>query len=208
MPPYPKTLLLKCVCGSLQGELTDLSPAINRRFVCYCRDCQAYAHYLGQVERVLDENGGTEVVPIHPAKIKLTRGIEHLACVRLSSDGMIRWYASCCKTPIANTQPSAKLPCAGVIHTIADTSGLGQVYARANGKYGRGVLPAGTSNHASPKLLLSTLKFMLIGVLKKLHSPSPFFSSETGRPTVEPLALSDAQYDSLINLSECPGARS
>src|SRR4051794_19863235 len=106
-------ILLKCKCGALKGRIEDVSRSLNKRFICMCNDCQAFAHYLGQVEQMLDRNGGTEVVPVHPARINFTSGIENMVCVRLSSDGIIRWYTCCCKSPVANV-PSRKVPYAGV----------------------------------------------------------------------------------------------
>jgi hypothetical protein len=207
------TIDLKCECGSLKGIITEVSPTLNRRTVCLCRDCQAYAHYLGGVQKILDENGGTDVTPFHPAKIQLTEGLENLDCVRLSSDGMIRWFAKCCKTPIANSTPNAKIPFAGVMHTIFDFSKdpwqreqkLGPITRRMFGKYGIGKLPPGTHMGMPPEMMFSTLKFALVGLLKGLSKPSPFFDARTGKPTVEPKVLSDAEYDVLI--SKCgPGA--
>src|SRR5688572_22885083 len=96
---------LKCNCGSIRGQV-EISRSMNKRIICLCNDCQAYAHYLGRVDRMLDPNGGTDIVPVHPAKLRLTRGAEYLACVRLSDDGVYRWYAGCCNTPIANTPPT------------------------------------------------------------------------------------------------------
>ena len=34
-----------CRCGRLTGEISD--PGHGIRGVCYCRDCQAFAHFLG-----------------------------------------------------------------------------------------------------------------------------------------------------------------
>ncbi len=191
------SISLKCRCGAFEGEITEVSHALNKRSVCLCRDCQAFAQYLGYPPGMLDPNGGTEVVPFHPAKIKFTRGIENLNCVRLSSDGMIRWYTQCCKTPIANTMTSAKLPFAGVIHSILVSPDLGPVYARFNGKYGYGTLPPGTLKNASLKIIVNSLRFLATGVIRQLQKPSPFFNA-AGKPTVEPTVLSDAQYDDLI----------
>jgi hypothetical protein len=121
---------LKCKCGALRGLATDIPESIGKRVICMCGDCQAYTHFLGCTQEVLDKNGGTEVVPMRPAHLKITHGLENLKCVRLSSDGMMRWYAGCCKMPIANTLTSSKIPFAGVVHTILDFSDLPRAAAR------------------------------------------------------------------------------
>jgi hypothetical protein len=109
---------LKCRCGSFRGVASDISSSTGSRIICYCDDCKAYAHYLGQSKEVLDSNGGTDVFPVTPCKLKITHGAENLKCLRLSDKGMFRWYAGCCKTPIANSMPTHKIPFAGVISTI------------------------------------------------------------------------------------------
>lgn len=190
-------LTLKCACGKLQGTINDVSPVLNKRFICYCDDCQAYAHYLDRVKQVLDVNGGTEIVTCYPASIHITQGIENLACVRLSDDGMFRWYAGCCKTPIANTPTNPKIAYAGVPSTITDFSNMGPIIARNHGKYGHGTLPAGTSAGAPLRFVLRLLPFIFKGITQKLYQPSPFFDANL-KPRVAPTVLSDADYFALI----------
>src|SRR4051812_35280295 len=119
----PLTIPLRCACGAVQGVAGPLTRAFNRRFVCSCADCQAFAIFLGTPEKMLDEFGGSEIVPIHPARIRFSAGVEYLGCVRLSDDGMRRWYTLCCKTPVANTHPRNRLPFAGVHRSILSFSG-------------------------------------------------------------------------------------
>lgn len=196
---------LRCSCGRLRGE-AEISRSLNKRIVCLCNDCQAYAHYLDRVDRMLDASGGTDILPVHPAKLRLTQGVENLACVRLSDDGVYRWFASCCKTPIANTAPG-KLPYAGVVTEILDVGEssakrdemLGPVFARINGKYGIPPLPAGTAHDTPFRVILYVIKFVLIGKLKGLRLPSPFTNPKTDRPSVEPKVLSDPEYYALID---------
>lgn len=87
------------------------------RAVCYCGDCRAYAHVLGQPDRVLDTLGGTDVVATDSRYVRFTSGKQSLACLSLSPGGLLRWYAGCCNTPIANTPRNWKLPYVGLVHT-------------------------------------------------------------------------------------------
>jgi hypothetical protein len=105
----------QCQCGTLKGEITQ--PDKGVRAVCYCRDCQTYAELLGHPQRVLDPLGGTDVVATQARYIRLTSGTEALACLSLSPKGLLRWYAQCCSTPIANTPRNWKLPYVGLVHT-------------------------------------------------------------------------------------------
>ncbi|MFZ2237575.1 MAG: DUF6151 family protein, partial [Dokdonella sp.] len=42
-------------------------------------------------------------------------GEDELACMSLSPNGMLRWYASCCSTPIGNTPRDRNMPYVGVV---------------------------------------------------------------------------------------------
>lgn len=99
---------VQCRCGIVQGELLRLEKALHA--VCYCRDCQTYAHALGEASRTLDAKGGTEVVATQAKYLRFSSGAGRLACVRLTETGILRWYASCCRTPLANTPRDMRLP--------------------------------------------------------------------------------------------------
>jgi hypothetical protein len=94
--------ILSCHCGKLRGRLTRVAPETGSLVICYCRDCRAYARHLG-AHAALDGHGGTEIYQTTPDNIEIEQGAEHLAALRLSEKGLIRWYASCCRTPVANT---------------------------------------------------------------------------------------------------------
>lgn len=113
------TLPLKCRCGAVRGEMQP-----NRAFTratCYCKDCRAYARFLGQTG-VMDEAGGTDVVPTAPATVRLTAGVEHVACMSLSPKGTLRWYAACCRTPLGNTSRNTGLPYLGLVTACMDAT--------------------------------------------------------------------------------------
>lgn len=92
---------IQCRCGYLQGSLSGAAGVTP--LSCHCRDCQAYAHALGHPERVLHELGGTDVVTTLQQHLSFTKGKDALACISLSEQGPLRWYTSCCNTPIGNT---------------------------------------------------------------------------------------------------------
>jgi hypothetical protein len=108
----------QCRCGTLRGEVDE--PHRAMRAVCYCRDCRTYAHWLGQPQEVLDAVGGTDIVATHSRYVRLTAGAPQLACMSLSPKGLLRWYARCCDTPIANIPRDWKLPYVGLVHTCLE----------------------------------------------------------------------------------------
>lgn len=169
-----------------------------------CDDCQTYAHWLGEPERILDEHGGTDVFQLTPAQLRIDQGHEHVRCVRLSSKGLMRWYAGCCKTPIANTLASPRVPFAGVLHTFMDHQGdgrsrdevLGPVRARTQGRFAPGGCPDGASPRAPVGIIFRALRHLLGGLVSGAHRPSPFFEA-SGRPVVEPTVVPPEERRSL-----------
>lgn len=106
-------LQLRCRCGKLQGEVD--ARRVAARAICYCKDCQAFARFLAPDGSLLDASGGTEVEATLPAGVRFTQGLEHLACMSLSPQGIYRWYASCCNTPVGNTPRNPAMPYVGLV---------------------------------------------------------------------------------------------
>src|SRR5215471_7175400 len=113
----PLDLPLRCRCGRVRGVASDVSPSSGFRFVCYCKDCQAFAHFLKRPD-VLDPAGGTDIFQMPPGRVKLTAGTETVRCLRLSDKGVLRWYTDCCRTPIGNTAASPRFPVVAVVHSL------------------------------------------------------------------------------------------
>jgi hypothetical protein len=104
-------LPVRCACGRVRGVAERISRRTTSHLFCYCKDCRAYAHFLERAE-LLDAAGGTDIVQMARSRLRILSGEDALACVRLSPKGLHRWYAACCRTPIANTVPA--IPFAGM----------------------------------------------------------------------------------------------
>ena len=188
---------LKCSCGSLKGTALNVSPDTGNHLICMCDDCRSYVQHLKREKDILDANGGTEIFQLTPAQIKFTAGTQNLRCLRLTPKGLLRWYAGCCNTPVANTLPTPKIPFAGIPVFFFDfasvnqqsSSVLGPIRERIFGRFGIGVLPPGTQQKASPALLLRTLRILFISKLKGMEKPHPFFDAKTGKMILEPEVL-------------------
>jgi hypothetical protein len=184
------TMQLRCRCGAVKGEM-DTSRAYARA-TCYCKDCRAFARFLGQ-PGVLDASGGTDIVATAPAAVRFTAGSEHVACMSLSPKGLLRWYASCCRTPLGNTPRDAKLLYAGMVTACFDAAP--QAVDAAFGPRDRIVLNTGSATaavRATPlAFLVGGLRILagLIGARLRRESTSPFFDA-SGRPLREPEVVS------------------
>ena len=187
--PHP----LRCRCGQFQAEVDH--PERGTRAVCYCRDCQAFAHFLGPPPGMLDRHGGTEVVAVRPGDVRFLQGVEHLGCMSLSPNGMLRWFTTCCRTPVGNTPRDIRLAHVGLVHTVLATAGrdpgasFGPVRMRVNRRSAHG------EPEAAPPLAFFAAIARFPGRLawswlSGNYKANPFFDAATGQPLVAPRVLS------------------
>lgn len=194
-----RTFPLACRCGTVRGVVHAVSPRTVNHGVCYCDDCQAFAHFLGRENDLLDPYGGTEVVQMSPARFALTAGVDRIAAIRLTPKGIVRWYASCCNTPIGNTPVSPAIPFVGIIRAFIDApqEALGPVRGRMyaeRAKGGRAAVPRdGGSNIA---MIVRVLPKLLGYRLRGDHKRSALLDA-AGRPLAEPRVLDTAEREDL-----------
>jgi len=193
---------LQCRCGTLKGHVDTARP-VNRA-ICYCKDCRAFAHFLGQPAEILDSDGGTDVIQTLPAKVTFTQGQKELACIRLTEKGLLRWYAKCCNTPIGNTTADIRLSFIGLIHNCVDAppasldDSFGPVRMRSftkNAKTKINGRPFGMLPGIS-KILAMILRARLNGAYKR----TPFFLIDSGAPIVTPMILTMSEREALYRV--------
>jgi hypothetical protein len=193
-------LVLQCHCGAVRGSARGVAPRTTNHCICYCQDCQAFAHFLGRADEVLDAHGGTEIVQMSQANVSFAEGLDRIACVRLTDKGMIRWYAQCCNTPIGNTL-SGGVPFIGVIRAFIaapSRSALGPMRGRANKQSAKGDPGAIPSDGLPmPLMIARVLKLMVGWRLRGDHRRSSLFDAATGQPRVAPRSLSPAEREEI-----------
>jgi Family of unknown function (DUF6151) len=190
---------LQCRCGTIKGHV--VRPGMAKRGVCYCTDCQAFAHFLERADTVLDEHGGTEIVATLSNGVHFTQGLESLACMSLSPRGLLRWYAGCCNTPIGNTSRDFKLPYVGLIDSClgSDSPSLQESF----GPVRMVIKTESAKGHVESRpvrnllTLVAIMKSVIGARLSGAYKHSPFFAAETGKPIVEPRVLTKAEREGL-----------
>jgi len=195
----PVELPIGCSCGALRGVARGVSGARGNRVVCYCDDCQCYAHVLERAAKILDAHGGTDIFQMSSARLEITDGIEHLACLRLKPGGLLRWYADCCRTPIGNSLASRQLPFVGLVQSCTDPASagvsrdeaLGPIRARVQGRFAKGDRAQLDAHERFPtSQLFRFVPLLLLWRLRGDHKRSPFFDAQTGEPTARARVLS------------------
>ncbi len=191
---------LQCRCGTLKGHVRR-SHAVNR-CVCYCRDCQAFAHFLGRPGEILDASGGTDVVQTRAADVAFSQGKEVLACMRLTPNGLLRWYSTCCNTPIGNTLANSKISFAGLVHNCLEGAGpsldesFGPVQAHVNTDSTHGRVKS--SSLALIRMVLRFIGLITRARIDGSYKNSPFFAAASGEPLAVPKVLSRGERERLM----------
>ena len=171
---------LRCRCGEVVGEITNASPRTVNRVVCYCDDCQAFAHQLGRAD-LLNAQGGSDIVQVAPASLTFVKGQERIAGVRLTSKGLFRWHTTCCNTPVGNTLSPA-IPFVGILARAFDTGTqrADQVFGPPTGaifgKCAIGEPPPGSTGPNLPLVLRVIVRVLGWRLMGKAW-PDPFVAS-------------------------------
>jgi hypothetical protein len=190
---------LRCRCGQFEGHVTSTERA--SRAICYCKDCQVFARFLGNSERILNERGGTDIVASSPRFLRITRGKEQLRCMSLSDKGLLRWYAACCRTPIGNTPRSPKVSYVGLVHNVL--AGSADELDKAFGPAKVAINTASATSKVDSKpwaTFAAVLKIMgnLAGArMSGGFRDNLFFKPDTAEPIVAPQVLTPGERRAL-----------
>ena len=192
---------LQCECGTIRGIVSN--PRTANHCICYCRDCQAFAHFLGRADEILDARGGSEVLQMLPKNVAIAQGIEALACMRLTQKGLLRWYARCCNTPIGNTLATPKLAFIGLVHNCLENGGpsldesFGPIRLWANTESAKGSPKPKTRGIG--KVLWWFVSTPLKARFNGDYKHNPFFRSGTSEPIAAPRVLTSAEHAGLMS---------
>jgi hypothetical protein len=193
-------LCFSCSCGQLAGMLIAPGPANGDHLACHCTDCQNFARYLGADARVLQAHGGTQLYQGRCAKMRLTKGADKLACLHLTDKPTLRWYASCCRTPMFNSFANGRIP---YLTTLVANCDPRQAETALGPVIGHLMLPDTINDpQAMPRMSFAKLMCRFFGrIIKDLVSGdrkrSPLFDPKTFKPISTPYRLTEAERRSL-----------
>ncbi|MBX7481396.1 DUF6151 family protein [Qipengyuania qiaonensis] len=196
----PGTLPFACQCGTVTGAVLKAGPSEGDRVVCHCADCRDLVRHLRQEERVLDDLGGTDLYQSRCARVELHTGRDQLASLHMTSGKTLRWYASCCNSPLFNTYANGKVPYVTTI--LANTDGA-QREALLGSPIGH-VFPEQATGDASAltpmpfnRLMRRFFWRMIKDLLAGDHRRSALFDPKTLEPVVSPRRLTELEQKAL-----------
>jgi hypothetical protein len=196
-------LPLRCRCGHVHGIAREVRPSDGFRLICYCKDCQALARFLKRPD-VLDETGGTDIFQTSPGRIKLSAGADAVRCLSFSGK-VLRWYADCCGTPIANTAAGTRFPVLGLIHSFVsdEVDGrsrdkmFGLPLCRIHERSAIAPLQADAPPPATLRIVARRGAKVLGWWWQGLARPNPFFNDQTNAPLSVPHAITRGERKAL-----------
>lgn len=192
-------LNLECWCGAVKWSLDEQLTRLGVRYVCHCDDCQAFAHYTGHPELVLDANGGTDAYQLPSSQVKISKGSEHLACVHVTSRRLLRWHCRVCEMPVANTYNNSKLSFISVPLCGSTASERDKILGLSSGhvwkKFGKGNLSK-LKNYSILKILWRMVSRIIRARVSGDYRNNPFFDKQSGEPINKPYLLNaDERHD-------------
>ncbi len=177
----------QCDCGEVRFRL---APVEGTRCVCYCASCQAFLAHLGRSE-LADAVGGTDLFQTGPNLATLEQGGQYLANLRLTDKGPLRWYATCCNTPICNTGAKRAVPLASfLVRSLDNDAVIGPVIARVNRKDATGHV-AGDGG-SMRRLIFAFMGRAIVLLATGKYKKTPFFDAN-GAPVAPTTRLSSEE---------------
>lgn len=121
----------------------------------------------------------------------------------LTSKGLLRWYATCCKTPIANTPRNFKIAHVGVIHACIDggpnamAQSFGPVRLRVHTKSANRTNGTVEPNKNLVGIAGRHLAPLVRRRVKGEFRQTPFFDKDDGLPVKPPHVLDRSEWERL-----------
>ncbi len=177
--------------------------ALDRRLLSLeqCWSLPVLALILGAAVLALSALGTS------PQFVRFTQGLGSLTNLSLSDRGLLRWYASCCNTPIANTPRNCKMPYVGLIAScLSDSSphapaAFGPIRAVINTQSATGTVAA--TPLRSFLTIARLMKMVISSRLNGTYRRTPFFSGDTGDPIASPRVLTETERRRAQDGAQC-----
>ena len=189
------TLGFSCACGAVTGTIAAATPAEGDFVYCHCTDCQSVPKYLGAEDRILERAGGTALYQSRCARLSIATGKDRLAGLHMTDKPTLRWYATCCNTPMFNTYANGKLPYVTTLLANCEADGraalgepIGHLFLQDAPGDTEGLRPLSMN-----ALLRRFFKRMVKDIFSGDRRRNPLFDPNTLEPIAKPRRLTPAE---------------
>lgn len=194
-------LSLTCQCGSFKLEISKISPGIVNRAQCGCKGCQSFAKFCNRHEKITDDFGATDIIQMSQERLQFIRGQNKLSCIRQTPKGAIRWYTTCCKTPVGNTPALSQIPLIGIISSSLDQADDSALLESMAGKIKSRVFCAPPARNVGKLemafMVARIVALILLWISKGDLKKSPLYDTSVGHHITHPRLLSLTEYRAL-----------
>ena len=133
---------------------------------------------------VLDADGGSHIFQMDPKDFEISTGLDQIVCARVTEKGPLRWYSSCCNTPLGNSFPSGKKPFfVGVFPIAIGHVGTSDEFASLVGPARGYAFPKEKATFGAKlklwRMLLRVIRKILVWRFSSGGSDTSFFASTT-----------------------------
>jgi Family of unknown function (DUF6151) len=183
-----------CACGEVAGWIARAGPTEGDHVICHCTDCQYFATHLAAGRRVLDAAGGTSLFQSRCARMHLSSGRDKLACIHLTEKPTLRWYATCCSTPMFNTYANGRVPYLSTLTANCDRARRDGLLGPAIGHlFTKDAIadPGDVPRMSMAKLMRRFFRRLLQDLASGDRRRSALFDSVTLEPIAKPYRLLD-----------------
>lgn len=190
-----------CTCGKVNGMLLEAGPENGDHIMCHCKDCQNFARYLGADGRVLKSHGGTELYQGRCAKLHVIEGVENLACLHLTDQPTLRWYANCCRTPMFNSFKNGRMPYLTALLANCDAESVDTIFGPIVGHLslpGKAEGMQDAPRMSLGKLMHRSFRRMAKDFVSGDRRRSALFDPKTLEPICPPHRLSEVERQNLL----------
>lgn len=185
------TASFSCQCGTVNGAVSNATPAQGNHVCCFCASCRAAALYCGADIAPTD---GVALFQVMPEQITLTAGQDQISPFAFGPRNLLRWRAECCGVQLFSSPRNPKMPLVGVIAERLDDPGLiGPVKSRA-------FVPKkdGKTGHENTPALLRVIGRMLLTRLSGRWRQTPLFDVDSLTPVKPVILISKTEKATLL----------
>ena len=188
-----ETLCFACQCGAVRGTVAIPSPIDGECLVCHCHDCRDFIRLMGKADTMLDDLGGLALFNFRGSRLRLEQGTEKLASLHMTDRPVLRWYASCCDTPMFNSFATSNLPFLDIlVPTIRDATALSGLRKRQRHLFTKSATgdASGLRKTYPLAMMARTFPRMVREWAGGARKANPLFDPSTGKPVAEPRRVS------------------
>ncbi|MCM0000215.1 MAG: DUF6151 family protein [Erythrobacter sp.] len=189
-----------CDCGAVAVRIALPAPVDGECVVCHCSDCRDFVRLCGKADRMAGPLGGLALFNFRGSRLEIVQGRERMASLHMTDKPVLRWFASCCQTPLFNSFANNRVPFLDIcIPAIRNPEALGSLRAGERHLFTKSATgdASGMPKTSLLGLILRTTPRLLKEILSGQRRCNPLFDAATHAPIAVPRRVSPEERAAL-----------